>query len=133
MLNIKIIRYFVQEKDRVVVKGYRFLSFVKNMDKNMDKSIGKNLSSNYSQKLLEHAKKSATDPLKTTSEKAIQKTVEAIGGLIDNTIVNKITKALKESPQKFSETVGSGREIPKERYISPEEKLHIIIGEGRLI
>ena len=67
----------------------------------MDKSIGKNLSSKYSQKLLEHAKQSATDALKTTSEKAIQKTVEANGGLIDNTIVNKITKALKESPKIF--------------------------------
>ena len=73
MLNIKSIRYFVQEKDRVFVKGYRFLSFVKNMDKNMDKSIGKKLSSKFSQKLLEHTKKSATDTLKTTSEKAIQK------------------------------------------------------------
>ena len=52
--------------------------------------------------------------------------------MIDNTIVNTITKALKESPQKTSETVGSGTEIPKERHISPEEKLHII-GEGRLI
>ena len=101
MLNIKIIRYSVQEKDRVFVKGYRFFSFVKNMDKNMDKSIGKNLSRKYSQKSLEHAKQSATDALETTSEKAIQKTVETNGGLIDNTIVNKITKDLKETPKIF--------------------------------
>ena len=43
------------------------------MGKNMGKNIGKDLSGKYSQKLLDHAKKSATDTLKTTSERVIQK------------------------------------------------------------
>ena len=55
----------VQPSDWIFVKGYGFLSFAKKMDKN----IGKSLRSKYSQKLLDHAKESATDTLKTSSEK----------------------------------------------------------------
>ena len=43
-------RYSIEPKDRIYVKGYGFLSFAKNM--------GKNLSSKYGQKLLDSAKKS---------------------------------------------------------------------------
>ena len=42
----------------------------------MGKKISKNLSSD-SQKLLDHAKKFATDALKTASKRTIQKTAEA--------------------------------------------------------
>ena len=35
-------RYSVQPKDRILVKGYRFLSFSKNMCKNIGKNISKN-------------------------------------------------------------------------------------------
>ena len=41
------------------------------MDKNIGNNISKNLSSKYSQKLLDHAKQSATDVLKTASKRAI--------------------------------------------------------------
>ena len=51
------------------VKGYGFSSFAKNMGKNIGKNVSKNLSREYSQKLLDHAKKSTTDALKTTSKK----------------------------------------------------------------
>ena len=51
------------------------------MIKNIGKSICKTLSSKYSQKLLDHAKQSATDVLTTTSERVIQKTAEATGDL----------------------------------------------------
>ena len=47
------------------VKGYGLLSFAEN--------IGKNLSNKYRQKLLDGAKKSTTDSIKTTSKRAIQK------------------------------------------------------------
>ena len=57
--------YLVQPRDRIFVKGYQFLSFAKNMDANIGKNISKNLSGTYNQKLLDHAKKSATDVLKT--------------------------------------------------------------------
>ena len=45
--------------------------FAKNMGRNIGKNISKNLVSKYSQKLLDHAKQSATDALKTASTRAI--------------------------------------------------------------
>ena len=56
--------------------------------------MDKNLSSKYSQKLIETAKKSATDAMKTVSKRAIQKTAEARGDLIGNEIADKITKKI---------------------------------------
>ena len=47
-------------------------------------SFAKNMSNKYSQKLLDRAKKSATDARKTASKRAVQKTVEATGDLIGN-------------------------------------------------
>ena len=57
-------RYSIEPRDIIYVKGYGFLSFAKN--------IGKNLSNKYGQKLLDSVKKSTTDAIKTTSKKAIQ-------------------------------------------------------------
>ena len=37
-------RYSVQPRYRIFVKGYEFLSFTKNMDKNIGKNVSKNLS-----------------------------------------------------------------------------------------
>ena len=61
--------YSVQPRDSTFVKRYGFLSFPKHMNKNIGKNISKNLSSKFSQKLLVHAKQSATDALETASEK----------------------------------------------------------------
>ena len=80
-------RYSIEPRDRRYVKGYGFLSFVKN--------IGKNISSKYSQKLVDNVKKSATDAIKTASKRVIQKTAKATGDLIDNRIADK-----KNLPQK---------------------------------
>ena len=52
--------------------------------KNVGKTVTKNVNSKYSQKLLGHAKQSATDAPKTASKKANQKTVETTGDLISN-------------------------------------------------
>ena len=70
------------------------------------------------------AKQSATDALKTTSKWAIQKTAEATGDLIVNQIADKITKVSWTLSQSSLETIKNehDKEIPKERYISPEEK-----------
>ena len=57
-------RYSVQPIDRVFVKSY---------GKNIGKNISKNLSGKYSQKRLDHTKQSATDALKTASEKSNSK------------------------------------------------------------
>ena len=109
-------------QDRIYVKGYGFLSFPKNM--------GKSLSNKYGKKLLDSAKKSATDAIKTASKRAIQKTAEATGDLIGNKIADKITsvskkKSTKESTNDETE-VGVERATPKKRYISPEERQQII-------
>ena len=44
------------------------------------------------QKLLDHAKQSATDAFKTTSKRVVQKAAEATGDLIGNNIAKKITE-----------------------------------------
>ena len=75
-------RYSIEPRGRIYVKGYEFLSFAK--------SMGKNLSNKYGQKPLDSAKKSTTDTIKTASKRAIQKTVEATGNLIGNKISDKI-------------------------------------------
>ena len=90
-----MIRYSVQPRDRIFVKGYGFLSFAKNMGRNIGKNISNNLSSTYSQKIFDHAEKSATEALKTSSERVIRKIAEATGDLIVNKTADKITKASK--------------------------------------
>ena len=82
-------RYSIEPRDVIYVKGYGFLSFAKNM--------GKSLSNKYGQKLLDSAKKSTTDAIKTASKRAIQKTAEATDDLIGNKIADKITIFLKKN------------------------------------
>ena len=55
-------RYPIEPKDRRYVKGYGFLSFVKN--------IGQNVIGKYIQKLFDGAKK--IDAIKTASKRATQ-------------------------------------------------------------
>ena len=54
----------VQLRDRIFVKGYGFVSCAENMGKNTGKNVCKNLNNKYNQKLLHHAKQSATDAFK---------------------------------------------------------------------
>ena len=77
-------RYSIEPRDRIYVKGYGFLSFARNM------------SNKYGQKLIETAKKSATDAIKTASKRAIQKTAEATSDMIGNRIADKITSVSKK-------------------------------------
>ena len=93
----------------------------------MGKNTSKNLSSKCSQELFDHAEKSATDALKTSSKRALQKATEATGGLICNKIDYRITKVFTKLyilPQNNS--VAKEEEILKERYISPKERQKII-------
>ena len=85
-------RYSIQPRDRVYVKGYGYLFFAKNMSKS--------LSNKYGQKFLDSAKKSTTDAIKTALKRAIQKTAEATGDLIGNKIADKITSVSKKKPDK---------------------------------
>ena len=98
------------------------------MGKNIDKNISKNLRVEYSQNLLDHANQFATDVFKTSLNRAIQKTAEATGNLIDNKIANRITKVSENPQQNNLETVINENDnaISEERYICPEERQQII-------
>ena len=67
--------------------------------------MSKILSGKYSQKLLDHAKQSATDALKTTPKRLNQKAAEATDELIDNKFADKIIKGSKASPPNSLETI----------------------------
>ena len=86
-MKIIKLRYSIEPRDRIYVKGYRFLSFAKNM--------GKSLSNKYGQKLLDSAKKSTADAIKTASKGTTQKTAEATGDLIGNKLADKMTSISK--------------------------------------
>ena len=58
----------------------------------MGRNFGKNI---YSQKLLNHAKQSVTDALKTASKREIHETAEATGDSIGNEIADEITTVSK--------------------------------------
>ena len=108
-------RYSFEPKDRVYVKGYGFMSFARSM------------SNKYGKKLVDTAKKSATDAIKTASKRAIQKTAEATGDLVGNKIADKVTSVSKKSTKKLP-TIDEDAELTthKKRYISLEERQQII-------
>ena len=97
------------------------------------KIIGKNLSNKYGQIIIDTTKKSATDAIKTASQRAIQKTSEATGDLVGNKIADKITSISKKSIKKLP-TIDEDAELStyKKRYISPKERQQII-DELRLV
>ena len=72
-------RHSIEPSDRIYVKGYGFISFARSM------------SNKYGKKLVDTAKRSATDAVKTASKRTIQKTADATGDLIGNKIADKIT------------------------------------------
>ena len=90
------------------------------------------MSNKYSQKLLDSAKKSTIDVIKTASKRAMQKTSEATGDLIGNKIKDKITSVSNKSPKELHSQNEDQIELPKERYISPEKRQQII-DELRLV
>ena len=71
------------------VKGYGFLPFAKYIGK----ILTKNLSGKYSQEILDLAKQSETDGIKTSSKRALQKIAEATSDLIGSKTANKIKRA----------------------------------------
>ena len=73
------------------------------------------MNNKYGNTLIDTAKKSTTDAIKTASERATQKTAEATGDLIGNKIAEDVELTTY-----------------KKRYISPEERKQII-DELRLV
>ena len=89
-------RYSIEPRERRHVKGYVVLSFARSIGTHATK-VAKNMSNKYSQKLVDPAKKSTRDAIKTASKRAIQKTAEATGDLVGNNIADKITSTSKKS------------------------------------
>ena len=102
-------RYSVESRDRIYVKGYGFLS-------------------KYGQKLHDSTKKSTADAKKTALKRAIQKTAEPTGDLVGNKIAGKITTVSKKPSKELHNNNETDVEIatPRKRYISPEERKQII-------
>ena len=86
-------------------------------------SFARGMSNKYGKKLVDTAKKFATDAVKTASKRAIQKTAEATGYLIGNKIADKITSFSKK---KYNNDNNNNDDVElsthKKRYISPEER-----------
>ena len=76
------------------------------------------MSNKYSQKLVDAAKKSATDAIETASKRTIQKTAEATADLVGNKIADKITSASKKSHSEEIQSNEVNNKIPKEIYFS---------------
>ena len=98
-------RYSIEPRDIIYVKGYGFLSFAKNR--------GKYLSNKYGQKLLNNAKKSKTDGIKTASKRAT-----------GHKIADKITSVSINSAKELSSDE-TEVDILEKIYISPEERQQI--------
>ena len=62
-------RYSIEPRERRFVKGYGFLSFARNIGAHATK-VAKNMNNKYSQKLVDTAKKSATDPIINSFKKS---------------------------------------------------------------
>ena len=98
------------------------------MCKNIGKNISKNLSGKYSHKLLDRAKQSATDALKTTSKRVIQKQQKQLV----NWLVIKLLKELQMF-QKINNKIiqrqlqmNMIKKYLKKRYISPKKRQEIV-------
>ena len=83
---------------------------------------------NYGKKLVNTAKKSATDAIKTASKRSIQKTAETMGDLVGNKIADKISVSKKNSNNNDDVELTTH----KKRYISSEERQQTI-DELRLV
>ena len=83
-MQLHCIKLDIELNQEIYVKGYGFMSFARSM------------SNKYGKKLVDTAKKSATDAIRTASKRAIQKTAEATGDLIGNKIADKITSVSKK-------------------------------------
>ena len=112
-------RYSLEPRDRIYVKGYGFMSFAKSM------------SNKYGQEFVDTAKKSATDAINIASKRAIQKAAEATGDLVGNKTADKITSVSKRKSNNNNSNNNNNDDdveltTQKKRYVSPEERQQII-------
>ena len=103
-------RYSIEPRERTYVQGYGFLSFARN------------LNNKYGQKLIDSAKKSATDAFKIASKGAIQKTAEATGNLIGNKIADKIKSYSKNQQMNHTQMTLAIKYQKKYIYLHKKDK-----------
>ena len=115
-------RSSLEPTHRLYLKGYGFMSFARSMSNECGK------------KLVDTAKKSATDAVKTASKRVIQNTAEATGDLIGNKIADKITSVSKKKSNNNYNDDDDDVKLAnhKKSYVSPEERQQII-DELRLV
>ena len=103
-------RYSIEPRERGYVEGYGFLSFAEN------------LNNKYGQKLIDSAKKSATDVFKIAGKRAFQKTAEATGDLIGNKIEDKITSYSKNLKMNHTQMMLAMKYQKKDIYLYKKDK-----------
>ena len=95
-------RYSIEPRKRKYVKGYGFMSFVRNFSDKCSKSL--------IDKTIDVSKTFA----KNAGKRILKKSAEATGDLIGNKIADKITsKPIKN-------------DVTNKRYVSPEERQKIL-------
>ena len=102
------------------------MSYAKKMGKKIGRNISKNLNGKYNQKRLDRAKQSDTNAFKTSSKEQFKK--HLLNWLAIKLLI-KLWRFQKSSQQKKKServTNENDKEIPKERYESPEERQKII-------
>ena len=87
------------------------------MDKNIGKNRSKKLSGKYNQKILDHAKQSVTDALKTISKRLIKERADTAGELIRNSIADRIVKVSKTSPQNSRKLLYNSIKMERQKII----------------
>ena len=117
-------RYSIEPKNRIYVKGYGIQSFGKN--------IGKKLNNRYGQKVIDSAKKPTADAIRGSSKRAIQKfkSCNKISDKITSVSMKKVIEKKninneREVPKERQQIINEFRLVPKKdvylRYISPEK------------
>ena len=95
-------RYAIEPKKRIYVKGYGFMSFARNF------------SDKYSKSLIDRGINVSKTFAKAAGKRILKESAKATSDLIGNKIADKITaKPIKN-------------DVTNERYVSPEERQEII-------
>ena len=95
-------RYSIEPKKRIYVKGYGFMSFARNF------------SDKYSKSLIDRGINVSKTFAKAAGQRILKESAKATSDLIGNKIADKITaKPIKN-------------DVTNERYVSPEERQEII-------
>ena len=119
-------RYSLEPHYRRYVQGQGFMSFARNIgnkygrkifDKTLD--VGRSMKKKYGKKILDNSLSAGKDFAKIAGKKVLNKSAEAIGDLIDNKIVDRITKNTRNKAQKEDDRI---MEETQEIIIPPEKR-----------